>query len=393
MKKGIILFWGFVIIVVIIFRKCHSIESTEKEFIVNNQPDYNTIAISVQNDTIKIPVDSTTSPQTLILNHYKRINGKNYLIFTNDLNSTVIIVDFNDKSIIKKIHFKRSGNNRIGKGEMSGYLKNFDSLYIFSSYKFFLSDTCGNIQYTTDLWSYYYSNKNQSITAITYFHPPMPPVFEKNYLYIGAYPDLASNNLQDLKKWPVIYKIDMQKNSYSLLYHLPKLYTKKLYGQLLVTSYYCYNQHNKFVFSFPADKNIYETSLNDSVTSYYGKSKFLAKEIESASKNEISNGEDASKFYFLHDCYGPIFYDPYKKRYLRIAEKGITKEQLKTKQWYKEHSLIIFDEHFKIIGESLINKYVNLKTLFFTPDGIFARLEGLKNEENKLCFVKLEYNK
>ena len=329
----------------------------------------------------------------LILNHYKRINEKNYLILTNDLNSTVIILDFDDRAIIKKVHFNRSGNNRIGKGEMSSYLKNFDSLYVFCSYSFFLSDTCGNIKYTTDLYSYYYTNKNQSITAITYFHPPMPPVFDKNFLYVGAYPDLASNNLEDIKRWPVIYKVDLKNNSYSLLYHLPKLYTRKLYGQLLVTSYYCYNQRNKFVFSFPADKNIYETSLNDSVTSYYGKSNLLASEVESASKKEISTGEEASKFYLAHDCYGPIFYDPYRKRYLRIAERGITKEQLINKQWHKEHSIIIFDEHFKIIGESIINKYVNLNTLFFTPEGIFARLDGLNGDENKLWFVKLEYNR
>lgn len=339
-------------------------------------------------DTVVIPIDQDLSAVNLRLNSSNKINESTYLSFSDAVRPLVVILDFETRKIESKILFNQNGHNNIGKGEVSAFVKSKDSIFVTCDYRLFITDKQGSINSEINLLSAYYQNPNPTITAIPYFTPGMPPVFKSNKFFMAAFPDLSSANFEDLKKWPAIYSINLNKNSYQLKHHLSPIYWRKLYGGMFAISYYCFNE--SFLFSFPADKYIYKTNLADTVIGFSGKSKFLPDEISAATKMEISNAEKATKFYLSRDSYGPIYHDPYRNRYLRVAERALSNEQIIKKQWQKEKSLIIFDEHLQIIGETTIDKNVNLKTIFFTSEGIFARLDS-KNEDN-LYFVHLQYN-
>ena len=95
--------------------------------------------------------------------------------------------------------------------------------------------------------------------------------------------------------------------------------------------------------------------------------------------------------YLLRDSYGPIYFDPYAKRYLRVARSSISKADVDAKIRIKKQHLIIFDDQFKIIGESPVNDSMYLHMVFFTKEGnIYARTNA--KDEYALHFVRLVYN-
>jgi hypothetical protein len=175
-----------------------------------------------------------------------------------------------------------------------------------------------------------------------------------------------------------------------LHYSLPVIYKKGLYGRRFLQYSYCYNDKNNFVFSFPADSNIYESNLTDYHISYPGKSRFQQGSIEPVSRKSLENDE-GGKEYTFRDSYGPIYFDPYKKRYLRIAKQKVSKEAYVAKTTSRKSSIIVFDEHFKIIGEFICSDDYLLDTIFFTPDGgMYARINP--KDESALHFVRLAWS-
>ncbi|WP_315816506.1 hypothetical protein [Paraflavitalea speifideaquila] len=58
----------------------------------------------------------------------------------------------------------------------------------------------------------------------------------------------------------------------------------------------------------------------------------------------------------------------------------------------RERSLIILNENFKVIGESVLNDGLDaFKSIFFTPDGgIYIRIKA--EDEQAIHFVRLEYS-
>jgi hypothetical protein len=181
----------------------------------------------------------------------------------------------------------------------------------------------------------------------------------------------------------------MQKGSKELYYQLPEIYQENLYGYSFLDYSYCHNDRGNFVFSFAADTNIYETNLKDYHVAYYGKSRFQAGPIKPVTKEDLRR-DDSYKLYALRDSYGPIFYDPYKKRYLRQAKQKITEADFLAKNTSKKRTVIIFNEQFKIIGESETDDQFSFSSIFFTESGgIYARVNP--GDEHALHFARLVY--
>lgn len=383
--SGCIIFWESVLILTGT-AGCHFANSREKEQYISIVPDYHSTSMQVTSDTLRIPLDSDILPKSFSFN-YRELKGKRYISFADQISHTIIIYDFDTLTQYWKIHVPAidPDGNKIVKTE--AWFLNFDSIFVSSYFKLYRMDSTGKILTTIDL-----SNK-QPVFASTSLQNPTPAIFLNQDLCLPAYPYLYYSKPDDLKRWPVLCNIHLRTGEYDLLFHLPRLYHTNLYGLIFLQSFYCYNDQRKFVFSFPVDPDIYVYSPADSgyAYSYSGKSQFLQNPVEPVPARELQSGEEIYKSFLVRPSYGPIYYDSFHKRYLRVAEKPISRKQLNTKQWNKEHSLIIFDEHFKIIGESIIDKNINLNTLFITKEGIFVRMDAFKKDENNLYFVRLEY--
>lgn len=367
---------------------CQSANSHERDQYISIIPDYHSTGIQITGDTLRFPLDRGILPRSSSFN-YQELNGHRYISFSDQMSQTVNIYDFDTRTLHWKIQLGTFDPQGKKFGKITGWFRNVDSVYISSGLTLYRTDTTGTILNTIDL-----SNK-QPLFASTSLQNSAPPVFRGQELYLPAFPYLYDSKLDDVKKWPALCNIHLKAGNYSLLYNLPVIYYKNLYGGTFLVSYYCYNNLQQFVFSFPADPNIYISSPEDfSHTFVYdGKSRFLPHSIPPVTVKDLETGEATTKSYLLRDSYGAIYYDPFRNRYLRVAEKKLDQQQYSAKQWKKEHSLIIFDKNFKIIGESPIDKDINLYTLFITKQGIFARTDALKKDENNLYFVRLDYVK
>jgi hypothetical protein len=152
---------------------------------------------------------------------------------------------------------------------------------------------------------------------------------------------------------------------------------------------YCVNDKGNLVFSFSADTSIYETNLEDYHVAYYGKSRFQEEDISPVPETELEK-DNGFKQLTIRDSYGPIYYDSYKKRYLRVARQKISGELYETNKWERRSSFIIFDENFRIIGEGRFPADLSYSSIFFTPEGrIYSRV-NIK-DEYALHFVRLAY--
>lgn len=373
------------IFIIINISKCIWIADRIAEKHVEIKPDYDDVKIHSTRDTMIFPLEQNILPTSIAFN-YCEINGMQYISFTDNMTQTINVYDFQNRRLVSQIEMGKIPN--VGGGtKKSAHVKNFDSIYVSNIYQLYQIGVDGNVKNVFDL-----RDENLTVTSQIAVSNVIPPIFVDDRLYLAAYPNLFDSKLTDMKKWRVLCRINLKTGSHSFVYPLPKIYEKNLYGAPFLMPYYCYNKKKQFVFSFGADSDIYVTDLDSYNISYKGGSRFLSKVIEPViNPRELMSGEGTTKAFLKRDSYGPIYYDSYRKRYLRVAERRIGTQALISKDWKKEHSLIILDENFKIIGESLIDKELNLYTLFISPQGVFARTDA-QLDENNLYFVRLDYS-
>jgi hypothetical protein len=168
------------------------------------------------------------------------------------------------------------------------------------------------------------------------------------------------------------------------------MYQYSLYGDHFLDYNFCLNNKENFVFSFPADTNIYESNLSDYHVAYYAKSLFQQKPITPLTIADLKEDEIKFKQYKIREAYGSIFFDPFKKRYLRLAKQKIDEADYDAKNRDRKQSIIIFDENFRIIAESEVPTNLAFNTLIFSSTGsMYIRVNS--SDENALHFARLAY--
>lgn len=346
------------------------------------EPNYELVQLHSTNDTLSFPLDDYASNAILSFNVFSQ-NGVEYIAFYDERFRTINIYELCTQNLLKKVSMKSYFGDRM-LYKTTAYVKNFDSIFVINKTELYLLDTAGLIKKTNDFIQKPYSSwarfKNTSL-----------PVFKGSYLYAAARSSASPTSFKELSKWQVLYKFDIQSNSATLHYHFPEVYRENLYGQYFLDYSYCYNNRGNFVFSFPADSAIYESDLATYHVAYYGKSQFQSGVIEAVPKENLLKGE-AFKSYLTRDSYGAIYFDSSAKRYLRVARRKISEVDYKIDRQRRKQTVLIFDERFKIIGESTIDSAISLNYLFFVADGsmyVRTRLE----DEYALRFVRLAYGK
>ncbi len=342
---------------------------------------YLTLSIKPGETKISFPLDDESFPTSTAFN-FKQYKTESYLAFSDNMNNSVLVYNFKSRGLVKKIHLQRSFK------AFSAYFQNFDSIFIITNKSIWLIDSSGAFLKNIN------SEAGSSVLPVQiYAGNSAPPYFTDTALYVAAYPDLVDSKIEDMQRWRVLLKTSFQKTKDEVLLALPDVYRKSLFGANFLFPSYCVNNKHELVFSFAADPTIYVYDLKNKPKDYFGQSRYLSLVIPPVKTAKALEGsEETAKTYLLRDSYGAIYYDPYTKRYLRVAQKKLDEKTYLSKKWTKEHSLIIFDDNFQIIGESPVPKNINLNTLFITPSGIFVRDDAVK-DENNLHFIKMEYEK
>lgn len=345
-------------------------------------PNYSGLNVVSSNDTMHFSLGDNTFNKVASSTYFV-YNGNEYFSFFDSKSKSINIYDFKKQNLIKRIDVKEWLKE--GLVETSVYVLNFDSICVNNQKYVRLFDSSGTKKKELPI-------QEKPFLAFASFNNSTPPVFTNNTMFTKAEPELSKVSNSDLKKMRVMYRFDLLHDYKSIEYNLPKLYLDSLYSYFFIESAYCYNNKDRFIFSFAADTNIYETDLKNYQTAYNGRSQYQASTISPIQKNEdVSTGEAVMKNFMTRDSYGSIFYDRYRNRYLRIAKFKLTEQEYKSKTSRKRQSLIIFDENLHIIGESKIDKEISLSSLFFTRDGnLYARTNI--NDEYAIHYIRLYYS-
>lgn len=357
---------------------CHNTDNTVHSTYKYMRPVYNDIQLITQADTLNFALSNNSYNEIKSFNYFIH-NGKAFISFLDGRAQAVNIYDFSTRQRIKKIKLKRwLGDQPLYKTTV--FVRNFDSIFVTNQTALYLFDSTGNLKNSIDFEKMKY----------VFFDNTHPIAFRDNMLYMGIRPYMSETSFSELRRWRLLYEIDLQHTKKHLSYSLPEIYHKNLYGYNFLDYSYCYNDKGNFVFSFPADTNIYETNLNDLHIAYYGKSRLQREDILPVSEEAIKS-DKAYREFRLRDSYGSIYYDPIKKRYLRLARQKISETEFQEKTGVKKQSVIIFDEHFMVIGEPVLADDLSFSSLFFTGNGqMYVRVNS--RDEYALHFVRLAYS-
>lgn len=344
------------------------------------EPTYDSIQLNTSSDTITFPLDENTSNNVKSFNIFQE-NNVAYISFHDRRSETINVYDFNRRNLVKQIKLKSVFKNH-SLYKTSVFVKTFDSIFVTNKTKLYLFNRSGEIKKSIEFLS-------EPSYAWPIFESCNLPVFTNTSLYAIVRPNVNSISPNALQKWKVIYEFDLNTAKAKLYYHLPELYQHNLFGYQFLDYNFCFNNHGHFVFSFPADTTLYETDLKDYHLSYFARSQNQRGVIEPVNKDILEKNEGL-KAYLTRDSYGPVFFDPTKKYYLRQAKQKISEEEFISKSRKRKQTIIIFNENFKIIGESEISNELSFESLFFTPTGqIYARVNSA--DEFALHFVQLSY--
>lgn len=343
------------------------------------EPAYQNIGLKPQSDTLHFPLGEYAYNKIRSFNYFTH-KGKPFISFYDRGSRSIYTYDFADQRLVHTIPLKKWFIGEEFK-KASTFVANFDSIFIISDNRLILLDSSSAIKKTIDLF--------EAPEAKAFSDNETPVVLINNMLYMGVQPALSETSLKGQRKWRVMCVFNLQNGTKELQYHLPTIYQENLYGYSFWEYSYCINDQGNFVFSFPADTNIYETNLADIHNAYYAKSRFQTMPITPVSEKLLNNHE-SFKEYSIRDSYGTIYYDPYKKRYLRLAKQKINETDFIAKNRIRKKSVIILNEEFKIIGESLLDDKFEFRFIFFTPEGMYARVKF--SDEQALHFIRLDYD-
>lgn len=344
-------------------------------------PQYDLVSLEMGSDTLHFALNDTTYNNVTSLNVFNS-EGMEYLAVHDGRSGSINFYNLQSQQLTKQIVIKKHFNN-VNIERVTVFCASFDSIFLgVDSKMLYMFDSAGIVKRTINV-----SNLPHDVIDV---RTSRPMVIKDSIVFAAFSPAHVLINKKDLNNWKMMYGINLKNNKGGKYYHLPQLYRENLFGFHFMHFSYCYNNHGKFVFSFPADPNIYETDLSGLQYIYYGKSRYQDGEITPVSNRLLKSGEGGRQ-YHIRDAYGAIYFDQFAKRYLRYFRQKVPDDShFAANRKNPKESVVIFDEDLKIIGESAISRDVSFSSLFTTHSGkTYVRVNT--QDENMLHFVELHY--
>lgn len=326
----------------------------------------------------RIHLDYETAPQPPYMQMFQDVNGKQMLTLLNPYKNAIYFYDYEEAVYIRKIEYDNGrGPNSILR--LAGYyIKNMDSIYVFNNpmMELALTDSLGRVKQRISLrdnrtdqeWSVYYPQ---------YYFMTINPIIENNgkLILTGMSPFGATDSL--FRKFQISCCVDLKTGYLDFMHNYPP----NLYGSngfqwqepAFMQSYRELSPSGEFIYSFPVSHHLYIASygFNEYKTVYAGSN--FAGTIRSLGDDKKNIPNEVIRTHFLqYDFYSAILYDPYRHVYYRFMLQGIPDAAAKNQWKIKPVVVIIMDEQFNYLGETLIGtgeewKYDNS---FVTSDGL-----------------------
>ncbi|WP_396603273.1 DUF4221 family protein [Algibacter sp. R77976] len=327
-------------------------------------------------------LDSITAPNPAYIQIYKdSVNDLN-LTFLNSYNNSIYFYNYRDLSLIKKVSFPKEGPNGILKP--AGYfIKNLDSIYIYNRalLEIIIANDNSEISNKISLIGNEKFNDLNWIRNYPQYDPKtvIPILRINNNLYFtGFYADFIPDELIKDSKHTAI--INMKTN----IIDFTHTYPKELYGNyynwgdsFFNKVYPIYNTNKKaLIYSYPVSHFVYQQDLSTNKTSKIYAGSNFARTITSfndpaTTKRRVPRNKINLKLN-QQDFYGGILHDKWRRLYYRFTLKAIPNATIKTNYKKKKVAVIIMDEDYNYLGETVLGAWRNWnwENSFVTEDGL-----------------------
>jgi hypothetical protein len=321
-------------------------------------------------------LDDNTKYQFYALFPYTDNNGKDCLTFRNSFDE-ILFYDLESGKFLFKTIIEKEGQNGIF-GVTGYYVEDFNNIYVTSIVLTRLTkiDTGGvvlqKIEYAKTANTGYQVSPN--FVSISRVYTPLV-IIDKN-LYITQSP---SPNFESPSKTPVSVMIDTLTRTFtSLPFYFPDKIQNIDFSDVsyIIDNYSRDFNGKEFIYSFYFDENIQVASIDhENIRNFPVKSRYINK-IRIEKRRDMDPALMVKKD-METARYGNLIYDKYRDVYYRLAypedelENGLDYMFI-THFGGKKFSIIILDNNFNIIGETLFPEFVYCSTILFVHrDGLY----------------------
>jgi hypothetical protein len=205
------------------------------------------------------------------------------------------------------------------------------------------------------------------------------PMWSNNKLMLPGY------TASEKPIYPVCYIYDTKTEQYypDKIIDYPEFYYKENYWMQNYQEPYTHVRDNTIIYSFPASHKVYLYDVEKQKIKEYNAGSSLIKELHPFPQ-KISPAADVDylKYWFESPAYYKVIHDPYRKMYYRIVGMPSDKFNIKDQTTYrKKTAVIIFDEEFNFLGETLFDEQHEIVRAFVNKDGLHFRYNFEKENE------------
>lgn len=373
-----------------LFSCSNSVVTIENKMIGHLAPTHHLII----NSEKKMLLDSVTATKAPFVQIYTDQMENRYLTLLNPYSNSIYFFDYNNSHYMGKISYAREGANAIL--SVAGYyIINMDSIYIYNRppVEIVLTDSTG---YVKDRIALHTNEKGWSMYYPQYIFNSVNPFIktDDNLVFSGFSPFSVQDSL--INKFHITACLDLKSNTVDFI----NTYPSALYGNnvnwddpLFMQVFSIISPNGELINSFPPSHNLYITNLKSGKSKVvYGGSN-VAKTITSIDwdlSTVKTPDQEIIEHYLLQDLYGGILYDPWRKVYYRFMQQGLSNASTRTPLTSKPIIVIIMDEEFNYLGETLIGTgdNWNWKNSFITEEGL--NIEYLDIEDIDEVFVNFK---
>lgn len=324
----------------------------------------NEIALQKADSTIHLNIHSFMSSTTRNIRYFND-NKIEYLAVENEHKEQIEVFNLKTNEFIKTIKPQREGPNGIGSRLFGFDIVNFDTIIITTSGRgetFFIIDSSVRIKNKIDfeisykpylpigqLWSSYGRTSNYDGEKLILSNVSRATDEDFKQIHncsIGYYYIFKTNETQD---YPLNHP-DKSKQKDEIL---------NSEGAIIVNG-------DKVVLSYPMGHQVFVSEKNGDWETYNLKSKYLKNAFSDAYADDVL--ESMTK-YVKSSCYLALVYDKYRKVYYRFVYPGIdvTRQDdvMKLGEFRRVFSVMIIDEDFNVLGETLMPENTYNSNMFF----------------------------
>lgn len=346
--------------------------------------------LEAKDSVISIKIGSAISPVTQNIRYFVENTIEYLAIQSNNNSQKISIYNLHNGNHVKDIIPEREGNNGVGK--MLGFdIINFDSIFLTSNsyYNFlFIIDSSSTVVNKIDFEIG--EGPFLRTTLLRSCFGDKIYLLDENIIVHRIYMD-DDDGFKKLQNYSVgfIFNIKSNKtNLYPLNYPDISITKDKILNSM---SNLIINKKN-LIISYSLGNEIFVSSNKGSYKSYTIKSKYINSKLKGFGSNDML--ESVKKF-VEGSHYMSLVFDSYRNVYYRFVYPGIevnTSSNLMALNEFKQiFSIMIVDENFNIIGETLMpeNTY-NPNMFFINKDGLWISLNHINNPNFDPDFIKFQ---